>query len=351
VYFEDYEAPDLKWGYINTHGTLVIPARYDETSHFSEGLAAVNYRGRWGYIDTTGQKVIDFQFKAAWPLSGNVGRALNFDGTWTLVYRDGRQIHLPQDIDEVYDASEGLMRFKKNFRTGYLNSQGEIVISPEFEQGWDFKGWTARVRINEKEGLIDTTGQMILPAEFDRLHDPDQGWVPVKKGALHYYVNLYSKTTLKDDWSHVDGFHHGSAIVSQAGSKYMIDTSGQQISGFFQSLRYAGSGRWVYENDGKFALCDASGTVLCAFEYDQINNFSEGYAVYLKDGYYGYLDLQCLQFTPPQFGLAWDFSGGFARAAFRDGIAYIDTSGTVPFLPDYQDIRDFHEELAAVQEW
>lgn len=351
VYFKDYEAPESKWGYINTLGDLVIPARYDEASHISEGMAAVNLRGKWGYIDTAGHTVIDFQFKAAWPFSEGVGRVLNFNGSWTLVYRDGRQNTLPLEIVEVYDASDGLLRFKQNFRTGYLNSEGTIIIAPEYEQGWDFEGGTARIRLNEKVGLIDTTGQLILPAEYDKLINPGDSWIPAKTGTLHYYINRHSNTTLQDDWSYVNSFHHGAAAVSGAGSKYLIDTTGQQISGFFQSLRYAGSGRWVCERDGKFALSDANGTVLCNFEYDQINNFSEGYAVFMQDGYYGYLDLECLQFIPPQFGLAWDFSGGFARAAFRDGIAYIDTSGTVPFLPDFQDIRDFHEGYAAVQEW
>lgn len=76
-----YEAPSFfseglaavmingKWGFMDTTGTLAIPARYDRAREFSEGLAAVNvnadymsglhpYGGEWGYINHQGEFVI-----------------------------------------------------------------------------------------------------------------------------------------------------------------------------------------------------------------------------------------------------------------------------------------------------
>ena len=39
-----------KWGYINATGKLVIPAKFDNAGRFSEGLARVQVGDRWGYI-------------------------------------------------------------------------------------------------------------------------------------------------------------------------------------------------------------------------------------------------------------------------------------------------------------
>lgn len=57
---------DVKWGFRDAQGNVVIPAQYDEVQDFSNGLAAVcsgNYGNRkWGFIDTRGNMVIAQQF-------------------------------------------------------------------------------------------------------------------------------------------------------------------------------------------------------------------------------------------------------------------------------------------------
>jgi hypothetical protein len=66
--------------------------------------------------------------------------------------------------------------------------------------------------------------------------------------------------------------------------------------------------------------------------------------------YWGFIDTTGTELTPPQFGLVWDFHNGLARAAFRDGIAFINTDAKIPFQPDYSDANDFNGGLAPFQE-
>ncbi|QHW35080.1 WG repeat-containing protein [Paenibacillus rhizovicinus] len=59
-------ASPAKYGFINKSGKLVIPAKYDETTAFSEGLAAMKTEGgagtgsqdKWAYLDSEGNTVI-----------------------------------------------------------------------------------------------------------------------------------------------------------------------------------------------------------------------------------------------------------------------------------------------------
>ena len=39
-----------KWGFIDKSKKSVVPPKYDEARHFSEGLAAVSLNGKWGFI-------------------------------------------------------------------------------------------------------------------------------------------------------------------------------------------------------------------------------------------------------------------------------------------------------------
>ena len=42
---------NLKWGWINTSGEVIIPAQFEKANQFSEGLALVQKDGKWGYIN------------------------------------------------------------------------------------------------------------------------------------------------------------------------------------------------------------------------------------------------------------------------------------------------------------
>jgi hypothetical protein len=56
-----------KYGFLNTRGEIIIPAKFDFAQYFTEGLCAVRQNNKWGYIDKQGKIVIPFQFDYALP--------------------------------------------------------------------------------------------------------------------------------------------------------------------------------------------------------------------------------------------------------------------------------------------
>ncbi|MCR4932287.1 MAG: WG repeat-containing protein [Bacteroidales bacterium] len=50
------------WGFCDRNGNEVIPCEYDDVLPFSDGYAAVCYRGKWGFIDHKNRVMIPFQY-------------------------------------------------------------------------------------------------------------------------------------------------------------------------------------------------------------------------------------------------------------------------------------------------
>jgi hypothetical protein len=96
----------IKHGFIDKAGTVVIESIYDFADHFSEGYAAVNVEGRWGYIDSIGNMVIEPQFEEAGIFSEGLA-AIEIDGKWGYIDKSGKVVIEPQFTDAC-SFSEGL---------------------------------------------------------------------------------------------------------------------------------------------------------------------------------------------------------------------------------------------------
>ena len=112
-----------KVGFANSETQkIVIPCKYDFTSKFSEGLAAVVLNGKWGFIDKNGNEVIP------------------------LIY------------DKALNFSRGLAAIKKDGKWGFIDKTGNEVIPCRYDEVTDFIEGLAKVKLDDKEGVIDRFG-------------------------------------------------------------------------------------------------------------------------------------------------------------------------------------------------
>ena len=91
-----------KWGYEDESGKIVTKLLFDSALEFSEGVAAVTYKGKAGFIDQNEKFVIEPQF------------------------------------DETYSFRDGLARVRVNKNYHFIDPIGKIVISPKFDRIYDF---------------------------------------------------------------------------------------------------------------------------------------------------------------------------------------------------------------------
>ncbi len=89
----------------------------DEVAPFREGLAAVRKGNQWGFINKEGQLIIDFRNDIVWNQEAVDARGVA--GIRYPQFNDGLCI-----ISKLDD--EGIPRY------GFINTEGETVIEPEF---------------------------------------------------------------------------------------------------------------------------------------------------------------------------------------------------------------------------
>jgi hypothetical protein len=193
---------------------------------------------------------------------------------WVLSFLLVGAFALPADARETPFT---LYRIRVNFRYGFIDKTGKVVVPPVFEQSGEFSEGLAWVKKDEGFGYIDTTGRFVIEPVF------------------------YA----------AESFSDGLAVVVAPGGAL---------------------------NNGVRGYIDKSGKMV--IKLDPPNTFlpwpfAEGLAVYIENEKSGYIDKTGRIVIQPQFDWAFSFSEGLAKVRVGEKYGYIDQTGKIAIEPQF----------------
>jgi hypothetical protein len=233
---------------------------------------------------------------------------------WGFIDKDGNYLISPQ-FYSVKDFTEGVAAVKmdavspyiyidktgknvfpdKTFKVAREKTNGYMVVGQQvYEDTWvDGDHKDERILIpGTRYGVIDSEGNIVVPLELTT--------AAIKVGDDYLYcsqgfLNIKTGRALEIRLQRVGSFSDGVAPVSRDGKKYGI-----------------------INKEGKFILQET---------YDIIQSFSYGYAVFIENGRYGFLDTTGKIVIQPQFdfAMAFDIDLAFIKINGIDG--YVTKAG------------------------
>jgi hypothetical protein len=321
-------------GFIDLEGKIVIPLCFDKVGAFSEGLARFERDGSWGYIDTAGHVVIEPTFP------------------WAEEFHEGFA-HV-----QVTGLQLGI-----NGRWGFIDRSGTVVGSPEYAEtfgeksnigvGGDesaFHEGLAMVFSNYKYGFIDATGKVIIPVEFDYAGPFSEGLAPVGvrtgNDTRWGYVSRDGKWAIPLEFESADLFSNHLAGAKRGDECGYIDSSGvfrvhlpQRTSAADCSAAPSSfsEGLAVWRKDKLSGYIDASGKVAIAARFDSAMPFSEGLAAVRVHGKWGFIDKSGRMAIPPMaLASVESFHHGLAFVRTEDSrYGYINRTGQFVWKPTF----------------
>ncbi len=238
-------------------------------THYSEGfMPARADNNKWGYLNVEGKWAIAPQY-----IMGNNSRmyfsdgvAVAFSGSaWSgnfiLVFKDGKNIMLPKNIQAVSDFCNGyaMVRIKGEgwkSRFGYIDKSGKEVF-PHLTKIADGSDIYPLGRLSEglmryydaeqkKFGYIDEKGQIILQPQWEDAGDFSEGLSVAYSGDWGF-IDKYGNWAIMPQWSSQDkpsDFHNGYAAVYEN----YIDKKGEKVKEL--NYPYPFVGEYGYNTEG-----------------------------------------------------------------------------------------------------
>ena len=281
-----------KVGLLNTKGELVVPIEYDDIDYFRNDVAIIENNGKKGAIDKTGKVIIPVEYN-------DIGR---FEQNTTWIEKNGMFGYVDKNGSfltefkylEAYKFAEGLSIAFLDDGYVYIDEKGKIAIPHKYDDAADFKDGIANVILNGENTYINKKGEEIETLPL---------------GYIGVLENKYDEIYLTDE-------SKDACVVELDGRYGVINSKGEEIVKCIYldaDTEFNEYGLIIVKNEeGKAGIINNKGDIVVDFKYDDIEEYSEGYAPVKKGIYWGYIDVNGNEVISCEYIIAQSFSDGLA---------------------------------------
>lgn len=226
----------------------------------------------------------------------------------------------------AYSFMQGLAAVSTNGSFGFIDSSGEWVIAPRFDDvAKGFSEGLAAVQLEEKWGYIDREGRIVVAPIFDEAHPFSEGLAAV------------------------GSYEHGLFGYINKSGKFIIAPKFDSVGSFAESLA-----RVRPLKDRTYGYINQQGQLVIPAQFEESGSgrFSRGLAAAKRGKQSGLID-KTGKFVFEQLFDGWigDYSEGLASVSIENKAAYIDASGKPAIKTDFHSGERFSEGLAAVAQF
>lgn len=264
-----------QFGFMNTAGTTLIPARYEQVSKFSEGLAVAAKDGKYGVIDKYNQVRIPFKFDAISDFIS--GRAIvEQDGLQGMIHRNGSFVFKCQ-FDDMGTLSNGLIYASDGEKFGYYDVTGFLRIPMKFTDAYDFTNGVARVEVDGLAAFIDIYGGYVVPPAFEEIRMFSDSLYIYEEDGMYGFINRFGKSVIEPTYDEIGELHNNFAIASMDGELVYLNGAGQivvqndleEFPNFMSRAEFI-NGEAVAMKDGMYGKIDEKGREVIKFQYENL---------------------------------------------------------------------------------
>lgn len=404
--------------FASLEGERICSIDFDYLSSFNEGLAQVGRCGYgYGYVDKDLNLVIPMIYENASDFEGGTAKVKK-NGEWIIIDKRGNRIDKSTEFSHIYqdigNFSEGMCRvstLKLGFMDlayhsdyaeiagiwGYINDEGEEIVSPQYIYAEDFCGgvaiackgeWTIDEKWNNKFnsgrywtetelwGGIDKNGNEVIPFIFDEIKEfwADDGvfmahyggWENGKWGVIDSQGKWLADPIFEDiDYSYKDGLFafYNSDKWSDGSLLGIYDINQQQVvlEPQFEDVSFMDDGWIEVELFDKVLgrnvekIIDIYGNEKFPSNYSSIYTWRKPYEVVIRDkdgDRHGLINEDGTEVLPCKYDVVWrgiSYEQKVIVYKENEKCGIKDFDGNILVEPKYYELRGIDNPLLIVR--
>jgi|GEM_PF-5536049 len=278
-------------------------------SDFYDDRALVSKDWKFGFVDREGQLAVPMLYDFADNFSEGSAFATNMQNTF-ITDKNGYETYLSDEVLFNSRFHEGIAKVAKiddtgNFRSEALvNSKGHFITPFDFvsrirdggdlfDQDDDVSEGLVRIRHNEYYGFLDTEGNMVISPMYDKASKFQSGLAAVTLDDLAGFINHDNDFVVDPVFEDVAFAHKNYLFVKKDGHWGIITRSGEQVTDFiYNEFYFIKDGMLPAMHKGRWGLISLESEFKTAFRYSAPPNYHEGLIEFTECRMRGVMDLK-----------------------------------------------------------
>ncbi len=287
-----------KYAIANANGKIITDFIYDHTDGNlweSYGLVIVTKDGMTGVISVAdGSEVVPAnngqEYTGIYP-NGLIYLGDPEGDSWRIINQDGSLRYQMERGDKLVVAGDGEFLLQEGMLRIYDHDTGKLVTNMSCEdielaaltaEGDAFDG--VSIQNNGVWGVLDTQGETIITPDYDEPLTFDGDYAKVKQNGKYGVVNYKGELVVKLRW---DDLILGNGMASVCSEDRWgvigdLDTNELTVSPHYDFVGRYQNGYASFERNGRYGLLDKDGNEIIAAKYDTMITAEP----YLEKGYF-----------------------------------------------------------------
>ncbi len=162
---------DGMWRYLDCNENKYLSGEYDDASSYVNGISAVRKGSGWSLINTDGDKITETGFEDI-KLYGNGDYVYkdrmiaSVGGRYGLYDGKGEEVTALNAVDADIYLDDYIAYQDESGKWGFMDSEGKVVIEPQYEGARSFSNGLAAVLADGYWGYINHDRQMAIENQF-----------------------------------------------------------------------------------------------------------------------------------------------------------------------------------------
>jgi hypothetical protein len=288
-------------GIVDKSGKIVVPLQYECRGNYSCGLVLISQGyERYNYVDASGKLLNQSYYKSASSFVNGMGTLQDNNGEWYWIDNKGniiKSLGRFSGFGYYSDLKDDMILVSEAGMKGFLNSQGQEVISKKYEDAFSFSEGLAAVKQNGSWGYIDKNGNWVTQPKFTYVVEFTNGYASVKDNNKLYGIIDKKGNLIMQHFSKWGLGVSNNVVLTEIEKNrqvYLNLDGSKFIEQEFESAQMYSEELATAKLNGKWCVLDKTGKIIPETDLFFIGMFKEGVAIAreTKDGKFGNIKLK-----------------------------------------------------------
>ncbi len=259
-------------GFYSTINKQGIPYMYEYLEPINDRFIIFTQSGKFGLLSAKRQTVLAAEWDKIQVFDDEKIILASKNNYYSIFYHNGNlKVFMNYPFSRFEPYHEGMAMVVHKNKYGFIDKDGLLLISTQYDEARPFVNGLAAIRINEKWGFVNDKEKFVVQPYYDQVADFSIGAAIVKKNKKYGLVNKAGKETSKPVYDEIKPLVSGNFLLTQEGRFGIADKNGlETINPIYKDVVELKPGIFKVRLYSKYGLVNLQNRSINTNQYDYI---------------------------------------------------------------------------------